>query len=122
MILADTSVWIENFRRPLKLLLTLAQQRKLLMHPLIIGELAMGSLPRRSEVLRELARMNRSRIATHREVLVLVEEHQLWGRGLGFIDASLLASVVISSEAKLWTLDRRLRDAARDRLVAFEPD
>ena len=50
-------------------------------------------------------------VAGHDEVLRLVEERRLWGKGLSWIDAHLLASALLS-QAQLWTLDRRLTAVA----------
>lgn len=121
MILADTSIWIDNFRRPNPRLLELARGRQLVTHPLVIGELAMGALPSRTETLGSLHKLNRTRIATHREVLAFVEAARLWGSGLGYVDACLLAAVRLADDCLLWTKDRRLREVAEGLDLDFRP-
>ena len=81
-------------------------------HPAVIGEIAMGSLRQRGLFLGALANLPRVEVATDSEVLGFVERHQLFGTGIGWIDAHLLASVRLSADALLWTRDRRLRAAA----------
>ncbi len=82
------------------------------MHPAVIGELACGSLHRRKEVLIDLRKLPAALVADDDETLFVVESRKLWGKGIGWIDAQLLASALLSG-CKLWTLDRRLRVVAR---------
>lgn len=76
-------------------------------HPFVVGELALGHLTRRREILGLLSELPRAQVATHEEVLALVDRHHLAGAGIGWIDAHLLASAALSG-VSLWTLDRRL--------------
>lgn len=87
------------------------------MHPMVIGELAMGNLGSREALLRELARLPPSVVASSEEVLTLISRESLHGLGLGYVDAALLASVRLTPDATLRTRDRRLQ-AAADRLAA----
>ena len=119
MILADTSVWIDNFRSPNPELLRHAQNRQLLMHPLVVGELAMGTLAQREAVILDLSRIVRPHIATNRETMTLIESERLWGIGLGYIDASLLASTLLTESCQLWTRDRRMHEVAERLGVAY---
>lgn len=112
MILIDTSVWIRHFR-----IRDLNVQRKLLAfevvtHPFIIGELAVGALHPRSDVLRMLRGLPQSTTAHDREVLALIEARQLSGTGIGYADAHLMASLLLSPGHVLWTHDRRFAVAA----------
>ncbi len=83
----------------------------MLAHPFVIGELACGNLVRRGEILEHLGRLPRAALATEEEVLWLIAEKRLWGAGIGWIDAHLLASTLLS-RTSLWTADRRLAEAA----------
>ena len=119
MILADTSVWIDHLRSENLQLTVLLRDDQVLMHPMVIGELACGNLPNREDTLTELMKLPVPPIATDDEVLFFIERHQLMGRGIGYIDAHLLASVAISSSDLLWSNDRRLVDAAADLNLAW---
>jgi len=111
MILVDSSVWIDFFRHGGGKLTALLDQNSVLAHPLVIGELACGNLRNRIEILTQLGKLPHAPQATHVDALQLVEEHQLMGRGLGWIDVHLLASAMLA-HARLWTLDQPLRRAA----------
>jgi len=118
MILADTSVWVAHFRASVPLLKRLLTDNHILMHPWVMGELACGTLPRRAHVLRWLARIPAAEVARDAEVLVLVDEKNLWGTGIGWIDAQLLASALLTG-CELWTRDERLRGTAKKLGLAF---
>ncbi len=122
MILADTSVWIDHMRSENKQLTVRLRDDQVLMHPMVIGELACGNLPNREETLTDLMKLPIPPVATDDEVLFFIERHRLMGRGIGYIDAHLLASVEMSDSALLWTLDRRLRDAATELSIAYSPE
>lgn len=91
-----------------------------LIHPFTIGEIALGSLKDRASILRELSLRPRPRIARDAEVLLLIEEHALFGAGIGWVEAHLLASTLLTPEARLWTRDKRL-SAAAERLAVAAP-
>ena len=111
MILVDTSVWVDHFRAGDRRLAELLDDGQVLSHDFVVGELACGSLRRRAEVLALLAELPRLASFTAEEVMRFIDGHRLMGKGLGWVDAHLLASVVASRET-LWTKDRRLSDAA----------
>lgn len=111
MILVDTSVWVEHLRRGNARLEGLLNDGLVLVHPFVIGELALGRLKRRTEILGLLKEMPRAEAASHDEVLEFVDRHELAGTGVGWIDVHILVSAALSSVA-LWTLDRRLAIAA----------
>ena len=111
MILADTSVWIAHLRKGVPALADLLRKTSVLVHPFVVGELACGNLKRRSRILTDLQALPSAALATQEEVMGLVEERRLWGLGIGWIDAHLLASALLSN-CPLWTLDRRLSRAA----------
>jgi predicted nucleic acid-binding protein len=112
VIVVDTSVWIDHLRKGDQTLATLLERCEVLMHPMVLGELACGGLRNRSEILHALANLPRSAAATDEEVLYFIEHRGLFGRGIGYVDAHLLAAVSIASPARLWTRDRRLQSVA----------
>lgn len=111
MILVDTSVWIEHLRAGSDRLRTLLLDEQVLCHPLIIGELACGTLYNREEILSMLKALPEAHRVEYEEVLSFLEARRLYGRGLGWVDAHLLASTLLTG-CGLWTLDKPLRRAA----------
>ncbi|UEP51057.1 type II toxin-antitoxin system VapC family toxin [Burkholderia ambifaria] len=119
MILVDTSVWIDHLRAGDATLATLLEAERVLIHPFIIGELALGSMRDRQTVLDALRDLPAAAPATDDEVQRMIDVVPLHGLGIGYVDAHLLASVRLTSGSKLWTRDRRLLAAAeRLQLVA----
>jgi predicted nucleic acid-binding protein len=112
MILVDTSVWIDHLRGGNHRLSALLDEAGVWTHPFIIGELACGNLKNRHELLMLIGNLPQINVATDAEILFYIEQHQLMGRGIGYIDAHLLASVSLSGAASLWTVDRKLNDVA----------
>ena len=113
MILADTSVWIDHLRFGVKDMREYLGEAKIVTHPLIVAELALGSLRDRASTLRLLDRLPHLQMASAGEVRGLIETRRLFGLGIGVTDASLIASVLISPPALLWTRDKRLRTVAQ---------
>ena len=111
MILVDTSVWIDHLRVGDQGLSALLQDGRVLAHPWVIGELALGRLSARSEILGLLQNLPQATVATDAEVLELIEARQLFGLGIGYLDAHLLAAALLA-RAGLWTRDERLAVAA----------
>jgi predicted nucleic acid-binding protein len=120
MILVDSSVWIDHLHAPVAEFIRVQSRQQLACHPLVICELALGSLSDRTDVLKYLGDLPSAPIVTPDEVLALVERRRLWGRGIGVVDAHLLASVVVGTDFVLWTRDRRLHKAATELGVAHE--
>lgn len=112
MILADTSIWIDHFRHVDTELQHIIEDDRLLCHPAIIGELALGSLRDRANVMAFLTVQRSAVVATHEEVLAMIDHHGIFSMGIGYTDAHLLASVLLDQRASLWTRDKRLRGAA----------
>jgi predicted nucleic acid-binding protein len=112
IVLADTSVWVDHFRGAVNDLADLLNSNSVLMHPFVLGELACGNLPRRSRVLTELTELPAARRAEDAEVLDLIENRKLYGLGIGWVDAHLIASALLS-DCELLTADVRLKKAAR---------
>ncbi len=113
MILADTSIWVDHLRSGDALLEELLNTAEVLCHPFVIGEIAMGNLRRREFILEDMRNLPRATVAGDEEVLAFIERRRLFGLGLGYVDAHLLAAVQLTLGAKLWTRDRRLDSAAR---------
>jgi hypothetical protein len=112
VILADTSVWVDHLRAGDKALAALLDAGLVLAHPFVIGELALGNLRQRETVLKALADLPHASVATDPEVLQFIERHSLFGRGIGYIDAHLLAAATLTAGAELWTKDKRLHGVA----------
>ena len=121
MILADTSVWVGHLRTADPKLVRLLEQAQVLVHPFVVGELALGNVRHRRTFLDALGQMPMVVSARQDEVLAFIDTHSLHGLGLGYVDVHLLASVRLTDGAKLWTADRRLREAAGGLGVAFDP-
>jgi len=117
VILVDTSVWVEHLRHGLPRLAMFLQEGEVLIHPSVIGELACGNLRNRSQVLELLQGLPAATVASDAEVLLLIEGDRLMGRGIGYIDAHLLASARLS-HCCLWTQDRRLAAVANEQGLA----
>lgn len=115
MILADTSVWIELLRRGDPHLRDLLQANRVICHPHVIGELALGNLKNRRAILDLLQALPAAPLATDEEVHFFIEQHKLMGKGIGSIDAHLLTSVALAKDVRLWTRDKLL-DALAERM------
>jgi len=111
-VFVDTSVWIDHLRRGEPLLQDFLSAGQVATHPFIIGELACGNLSNRVELLALLSALPLVTVATNEEVMHLIDQHNLNGKGMGWIDMNLLASALIS-HIPLWTRDRRLAAAAK---------
>jgi predicted nucleic acid-binding protein len=111
MVLVDTSVWVEHFRKTQPLLVEYLTEGLVLTHPFVSGELACGTLKNRAALLSDLNALPSATLALHTEVRRVIDDRKLWGRGLGWIDAHLLASALLS-HCRLWTFDKKLGQAA----------
>jgi predicted nucleic acid-binding protein len=113
LILVDTSVWVDHFRRGDAQLVDLLSANSVLMHPFVVGEIACGSLADRALTLDLLLNLPAALVAEPDEALIYLDQHSLHGKGIGYVDVHLLASTAISG-AKLWTRDKRLRIVAQE--------
>jgi len=113
VILVDTSVWVDHLRSGERALVNLLDHGLVLAHPWVTGELALGHLSQRQEILGLLTALPSAEIATDAEVLALIEAEQLYGLGIGYVDAQLLAATRLTADARLWTADKRLAVVAR---------
>jgi predicted nucleic acid-binding protein len=107
MILVDTSVWVAHFRERDDRLALLLDNGQVFCHPFIVGELACGNLKQRPEILSLLRALPSAVVAEHNEVIDLIENQSLMGKGLGFVDVHLIASALMS-RVNLWTFDRKM--------------
>ena len=114
MILADTSVWVDHFRFGDADLSDLLRNRSVLMHPFVLAELALGSLSQRIKTLTLLEQLPSCKVAMLMEVREMIDKRSLYTRGIGLIDAHLVASALIDPRATLWTRDKRLRTVAEE--------
>lgn len=121
MILADTSIWIDHFRSNNDVLRDQLLKQRIVMHPFVVGELALGSLPQRRQTLALLDQLPGMRVARIDEVRQMVEARSLHNRGIGWTDAQLIASVLIHPSTKIWTKDKRLRETAEDLHIHIDP-
>jgi predicted nucleic acid-binding protein len=120
LVLVDTSVWVGHFRRANPVLSSLLENDRVCCHPLVVLELACGTPPApRERTLSELKMLRQSKVATTEEVLSLVEAEKLYDSGCGAIDVALLASALMTPNARLWTADRNLEALARRLRVEF---
>lgn len=120
MILVDTSIWIDHLRRGSPALAALLENEAVCTHDFVIGELACGNLRNRAELLGLLQSLPRLSAATEDETLFFIEQQHLMGRGIGYIDAHLLAAAVIRN-IPIWTKDKRLMAIAEEKTWAYVP-
>ena len=120
MILVDTSVWVDHLRNGDARLADLLERGSVVMHPFVVGEIACGSLTHRASILELLRELPTAVIAESEEALGFIERHSLHGKGIGYVDIHLLASVALTQGARLWTRDKRLQAAADDLGCAYQ--
>ncbi|MFB9263746.1 type II toxin-antitoxin system VapC family toxin [Bradyrhizobium erythrophlei] len=112
-VLADTSIWIDHFRRGDPRLAGILDQGDVVMHPFVIGELVLGHVPRIAEMIDDLNTLPKAIVATTDEVLKFISDRKLPGSGIGYVDAHLLAATALTPETLLWTRDKRALAAAQ---------
>jgi len=113
VILVDTSVWVDHLRRRNSALATRLEHGEAVCHPFVIGEISLGLLRRRDEVLGLLSELPMAPVVQHADALALVHRRGLSGQGIGWVDVHLIASALVGRRC-LWTLDRRLASVARE--------
>jgi predicted nucleic acid-binding protein len=107
-VLVDTSVWVDHFRFRNDRLANLLELGLVMTHPLVLGEIACGTPPQRTQTLSDLDKLQATQQAGARETMAFVERERLFGLGCGWVDMLLLASALMTPETALWTLDKRL--------------
>jgi predicted nucleic acid-binding protein len=120
MILADSSVWVHHIRHGNAALVALIEQKALVCHPFVVGELACGDLPSWRANVEEFRLLPEVPMLRHDEVLMLLERHRLMASGIGWVDAHVLGSTMLAG-ARLWTLDKPLARAAAKLSVLAHP-
>ena len=121
MILVDTSVWIDHLRAGDAELADHLLHGRIVMHPMIMGELACGNLQNRNKLLSLWGHLPQAKQATHQEVMYCIEQNHFMGRGIGYVDACLLSSTLLMSDTLLWTRDKRLNKLATELHLAHQP-
>jgi hypothetical protein len=112
VILADTSVWVDHLRTGSGELEAELNARNILSHPFVVGEVAMGHLSPRGQIMEAFDDLPAAVVAADREVLQFIERYRLFATGVGYIDVHLLVAVQLTADALLWTYDRRLAETA----------
>jgi predicted nucleic acid-binding protein len=112
MILVDTSIWIDHLRATDTRLAQWLNVGRVLAHPFVTGEIALGNLVNRDQVIGTMQDLPQACVATEAEVLDFIKANQLHGVGIGYIDTHLLAAVFLTPGSRLWTRDKRLLSAS----------
>ena len=120
MLLVDTSIWIDHFRKANPRLSTGLVRRQVLIHDFVLGELALGGALRSGEIAQDLSDLPNATMAAPAEVLRLISRQALAGSGIGYVDAHLVASTLLMPDCRLWTGDRKLRAVAERLSIAAE--
>jgi hypothetical protein len=121
-VLIDTSIWIGHFKNHNNTLSELLEMDLALIHPMVLVELACGTLPSpRLQTLSDIGLLQSCNQASLQEVMEFIEREKLYGRGCGLVDMVLLASTLITPNAQIWTADKRLADLADNFKVAYQP-
>ena len=122
MILVDSSVWVDHLRADNQTLVRLLENGQVLAHPFVIGELALGNIRQRSDLLADLQGLPKAGVASVQEIVRFIEPHELFGLGIGYVDVHLLAAVRLTFGASLWTRDKRLHEVSSHLGIASEFD
>ena len=120
MVLVDTSIWIDHLRYGVDPLAALLYDNQVALHPMVTGELACGLLKDRQTLLHQWGRLPKAKVASHDEVMFFIERHALMGKGIGYVDAHLLAACKLEGNMSLWTRDKRLGQLAGLLGIAFQ--
>ena len=118
MVLVDTSVWVTHLRKNEARLYHLLEEGAVSVHPFIVGELACGNLKNRKTIFQYLSYLPKVKQAQEEEVLGFLEVHELYGRGLAYVDVHLLVSAILS-HTPLWTFDKELQTLARQFKISY---
>jgi predicted nucleic acid-binding protein len=113
-VLVDTSVWIGHFKQRNEHLVALLENGMVVCHPYVVVEVACGTPPNKRAIITLLAELESVPVATPDEVLEMTERRNLYGRGCGFVDMSLLGATLLSEGALIWTMDKRLDSLASE--------
>lgn len=122
MILVDTSVWVDHLRAGDKTMTALLDAGSVLVHPFVVGELALGHMRQRQIILSALQDLPQATIAADAEALLFIEQNTLMGLGIGYVDVHLLASAKLTAGSTFWTRDKRLAGIAEHLGLAWSGD
>ena len=120
MILADTSIWVDHLRGNNPEMAQLLAMGRILMHPFIVAEIALGSLHNRRERLSDLGSLLEVQVATLSEVRHMIESYGLYSKGIGLTDAYLVAACLLTPGTQLWTRDGALEKVAKSLNIHFD--
>ena len=120
MILADTSVWVDHLRKHNPEMQLRLGSGQIAMHPLIVAELALGSLHNRRKKLGDLDALIEVKVAKLSEVRHMIETQSLYSKGIGLTDAHLIASCLMTPGTQLWTRDAALKNVAGALGILFD--
>lgn len=121
MIVVDSSIWIDHLHSGEPELAGLLMREQALMHPHVLGEIALGSIKNREDVLERFELLPVPNVAKEGHVRHMIDHWQLWATGIGYSDAHLIASALLTPGGLLWTRDRRLRAQAERLEIAYTP-
>lgn len=121
-ILADANIWIDHFRSPSPEFKRLLLNESIVIHPYVIGELACGSLHKRKSLITNLHKIPKTHTASLADTMNLIEHHKLFSKGIGLVDAMLLASTLITPNTKIWTSDKSLAQIAKSLKILHTPN
>lgn len=120
-VLVDSSVWVGHFKQRNDHLVALLEAGVVVCHPYIVGELACGTPPARKAIIGMLSELESAPVAAQDELLAMMDARQLYGRGCGYVDMSLLASALLSDKIFIWTLDKRFELLVTESNLAYRP-
>ena len=120
-VLVDSSVWVGHFKQRSEHLVQLLEHGLVICHPYVVAEIACGTPPERQAIINMLADLDSAPVATQNELLAMMNNRKLFGRGCGFVDMSLLASSLISEKLHIWTVDKRFELIASELGLAYKP-
>ena len=122
MLLVDTAIWVDHIRRPDTNLFRLLNSELVLIHPFVVGEIALGKIKNLGLFLANVGKLPKALVAHPTEVLEFIKNCDIAGSGIGYVDVHLAASTVLTPEARLWTRDKKLRAVAERLSIAAALD
>jgi predicted nucleic acid-binding protein len=108
VILVDTAIWVDHFRRAEPQLVALLASGRVVIHPFVIGELIMGNIPSVERIISDMTHLPQIDTVSDTDFYKFVTAHKIGGTGLGFVDTHLIAAVFGSAKTSIWTRDKRL--------------
>ena len=121
MIVPDTNIWIDHLRRPDDLFTALIIQKQVRLHPYVLGEISLGLQGSARKFIELFGEVTPTPVAKSDEILAVIEKRKLYGTGIGYVDAHILAATLLQQEGKLWTRDKKLEVQAKRLGIAYSP-